>query len=58
MYEWVHDGVNITALIVAVVVLKVELRWLKEWCKEHKADDERNFKRLDDDVRQMRGQDR
>ena len=52
--SWWHDGFHFITLVIAVIVLKNDMKWVKKWCDEHKADDKANFDRVDRDIRAMR----
>lgn len=62
------DGINLhdmfaagstgIALLITVMVVRNDVKWLKDWCKEHKLDDDRRFDELAEDIREYRARHR
>lgn len=54
----IHDLLNIGSIVVmaavTIVALKSDVRWIRRWCDEHKADDDRRFEEVKSDIREMR----
>jgi len=44
---------NVLSAVVIIATLKADVRWLRSWCSEHKNDDERNFRRQEEDMREL-----
>lgn len=49
---------QLLAAVSTIAVLKADVRWIKKWCHEHKEDDERNFARMERDIRELRADER
>jgi len=52
--DWIQIGVYVGGLVVAVAILKNDIKWLGKNFDEHRQDDLASFKRLEDDIRDLR----
>lgn len=54
----IHDLFHLISIVLAatgtIVALKVDIRWVKKWCDEHKEDDNRRFEEVKQDIREVR----
>lgn len=47
-------GVYILGMGITIAVVKTDVRWIKQWCREHKEEDEKRFDKVDRDIRDLR----
>lgn len=47
-------GMYVLGMGITIAVVKTDVRWIKQWCKEHKDEDERRFDKVDRDIRELR----
>lgn len=54
METWIQLGAYVLSLGIAVAVIKNDIRWMREWCKDHQAQDSASFNDLKEDIRDLR----
>jgi hypothetical protein len=58
LHDWVEIGVTLVGFLVTIVTVKVDMKWIKQWCRDHKADDEREFAEVHKDIRYLQTRNR
>jgi len=54
LHDWIELAVTLLGFVVTIVTVKVDMKWVKQWCREHKEDDEREFAEIKSDIRDLR----
>jgi len=44
---WLAMAGNWAAVIVGVAMVKRDIHWISQWCREHQARDDEQFKKLE-----------
>lgn len=52
--DWIQIGVYVGGLVVAVGIIKNDIKWLGKTLEDHRKDDLTSFARLDQDIRDLR----
>lgn len=54
LHDLVIIGVQLLGFIVMIVTVKVDVRWIKQWCRDHREEDQREFQEVKSDIRDLR----
>lgn len=52
--DWLHIISSAAVGVAIIATVKTDIRWIKQWCRDHKKSDEEDFKDLRAQVAELR----
>ncbi len=47
MIDWPHMAVTAAGFIATIAVIKTDIRWIKQWMRDHDKKDDHRFEKLE-----------